>query len=256
MIDFAAATDRSTPGFERHRIGDWVLRSASGVTGRANSATLHGDPRRPIAAAVDALEAWYRARGVEPRVMVWAETGAQVQAELARRGYAGGPPTDVMAAPLERVWSQLAAPGRLATRLVPDPPELLRDLMAADRLAEIVHNDLDPVFAVASDGTTDIGTGMALLDPPLIGIFVMRTSEDRQGEGAGRAIVRELLAGAADRGCGTAWLQVENDNHRARDWYGRLGFVARTRYAYWTTPAAVSPTHSTDDCDDRPGSGG
>ena len=233
MTDFAAATDRSTPGFERLTFGEWVVRAASGSTGRANSATPHGDPGTSVAEGIDRMERWYAERGAPPKVMVWDTTASEVVDELARRGYAVGAPTEVMAAPLDRVWSRLAAKGRPHTRLEPEPPELLRSLISEDRLAEIIHTDLERRFAVAFDDEGDIGTGMVVFDPPLVGLFAMRTRDDRQGEGAGSAVVRALLAGAAERGCGTAWLQVEADNHRANEWYARLGFVNRARYTYW-----------------------
>lgn len=236
MTDFAAATDRSTPGFHRHRIGPWVLRAAAGATGRANSATLHGDPAMPVDAAVDQFEAWYAGHGRPAQAMIWTDTDDEVQAELTRREYLRGRPTDVMAAPVGRIWAQLAPPARLTTRVETSPPDLLRSLVPDERLAEIVHTDLPAVFAVASDGDTDLGAGMALLDPPLVGLFSMRTHEARQGEGAGGAVIRTLLDGAVERGCGTAWLQVEADNDRARRWYARLGFVTRTRYEYWSAP--------------------
>lgn len=53
MIDFAAATDRATPGLERRPVGEWILRHGLGETGRANSATAHGDPGLSVPDAVD-----------------------------------------------------------------------------------------------------------------------------------------------------------------------------------------------------------
>ncbi len=57
---------RGLAGTDRGRLGDWLLRSADGWTGRANSALPIGDPDRPLAAAVDAVERWY-ADGANPR---------------------------------------------------------------------------------------------------------------------------------------------------------------------------------------------
>ena len=53
------------PGRRRYagRLGDWLLRAAEGWTGRANSALPVGDPDRPLAAAIDAVERWYADRG-------------------------------------------------------------------------------------------------------------------------------------------------------------------------------------------------
>lgn len=250
MTDYAAATDRSTPGFRRHRVGEWVLRTSSGATGRANSATLHGDPGVPIAAAVDEVVAWYAEQGGSTQVMVWDDTPAEVVAELSRRGLAGGRPTQVMDAPLAQVLERLAPVPRLRGRIESEPPVLLQEMVSPERLAEITHTDLERRFGVVAADDVDIATGMVVLDGPLIGIFAMRTREERQGQGAGRAVIQTMLEGAAAAGCDTAWLQVEADNLRANQWYARLGFVIRTRYDYWSAPfISISPVRRDDDTD-------
>lgn len=43
------------PGLERDQVGDWLLRAGRGVTSRANSALVLGDPGRPHEDALDAV---------------------------------------------------------------------------------------------------------------------------------------------------------------------------------------------------------
>ena len=256
MTDYAAATDRSTPGFRRHVIGEWILRTSDGATGRANSATLHGDPGMPIAAAVDDVMAWYADLGSAAQVMVWDDTPPEVVTELARRGMAGGRPTQVMDAPLDAVLGRLSPPPGLHGRVESEPPPLLRDMISPERLAEITHTDLERRFGVVADDDGDLGTGMVVVDGPLIGIFAMRTREDRQGRGAGTAVIRTLLDGVDAIGCDTAWLQVEADNLRANEWYARLGFEIRTHYDYWSMPfTSGSPAGGEDDTETAQDSG-
>ena len=52
------------------RLGSWLLRADGGFTGRANSALPLGDPGLPLAGAVDEVEAWYRARGLPPMIVI------------------------------------------------------------------------------------------------------------------------------------------------------------------------------------------
>ena len=83
-------------------------------------------------------------------------------------------------------------------------------------------------------------------DPVKYGVDILRLQafrlrrtvdhHDRQGQGAGGAVVRGLLDGLAGDGCDTVWLQVETDNTRALEWYERLGFSTRTRYRYRSLP--------------------
>jgi len=63
----------AAPGWralEEDRLGDWLLRAASGFTGRANSALAVGDPGLPLAAAITQVSRWYRARGLPPMVAI------------------------------------------------------------------------------------------------------------------------------------------------------------------------------------------
>src|SRR5215470_12029138 len=63
----------AAPGWralEEDRLGDWLLRAASGFTGRANSALAAGDPGRPMNDAIDAVRGWYAARGLPAMIAV------------------------------------------------------------------------------------------------------------------------------------------------------------------------------------------
>ena len=234
MIDFAAASDQATPGLVRSRLGDWNLRGGAGATGRANSTTAHGDPGIAIGEAVDRVEAFYEQRDVPATFQVWDETPAAVIAELDQRTYTQEPTTEVMAAPLDAVLGRLSHP-RLAVRVDDTVPEAFARSLAAERLREVTNTGLRARFGVAFDRETDLGVGMAVLDPPLVGLFSIKTLADRQGQGAGGAVVRALLDGLAGEHCHTVWLQVETDNTRALGWYQRLGFTTRTRYRYRTS---------------------
>ncbi|HEX4659528.1 MAG TPA: GNAT family N-acetyltransferase, partial [Streptosporangiaceae bacterium] len=48
---------------------------------------------------------------------------------------------------------------------------------------------------------------------------------DRWGRGTGSALLEELLAEAARRGCTEVFLEVRTDNMRAQRLYRRYGFV-------------------------------
>ena len=61
---------------EEASLGNWLLRAAEGFTGRANSALAVGDPGLPLAGAVDEAEAWYRARGLPPMIVIPGPLGA------------------------------------------------------------------------------------------------------------------------------------------------------------------------------------
>ena len=235
MIDFAAASDRATPGLVRERVGEWCLRAGLGATGRANSTTAHGDPGVGIEGAIDAVERFYATQGVPATVQVWDETPPAVAAELDRRGYTTGPTTEVMAGSRCTVFDRLRSPA-LTVDVAAAPPETFARSLTAERFREVTSTGLVSRFALASDETVALSVGMALLDPPLVGLFSLTTREPHRGQGGGSAVVRGLLDGLDGDGCDTVWLQVETVNTRALEWYARLGFTTRTRYRYRTSP--------------------
>lgn len=232
VIVFAAATDRATPGLERSMVGEWVLRNGLGETGRANSATAHGDAGMPVGEALDRVEAWFVERDRRPLLQVFDETPRPVVDELDQRGYAAGPPTEVMSAPVEALHARLTIREALEVELADEMPTFLRDQLAPPRTAEMLSTALPTRFAAASLDGSVVGAGMAVLDGDLVGIFAMRSAPDRQGLGAGTAVIAGLLDAGAAAGAATAWLQVEASNERAVGWYRRLGFERRTGYRY------------------------
>ncbi|TDB84036.1 GNAT family N-acetyltransferase, partial [Micromonospora fluostatini] len=114
VVDLELAADEAWPAPVRDRLGDWLLRSAEGWTGRANSALPVGDPDRPLPAAVDAVERWYADRGRPALVNTPLPLAAPVGAELDARGWTAGPPVLVQTVDL----AALSAP----TVTVPGAP--------------------------------------------------------------------------------------------------------------------------------------
>ncbi|MEM9519028.1 MAG: GNAT family N-acetyltransferase [Actinomycetota bacterium] len=231
MIDFARASDRATPGFERTTVGEWIVRNGEGETGRANSVTPLGDPGRSVVDAIDQVESWYRARSRPPQFQIFDETAPDVVDQLDRRGYEIGATTDVLAAPVDEVVARIATPP-FTTEVVTQMPTFLRSQLADARAAEMLSAELARWFVIAAAGGPVIGSGMALADDALVGIFAMRTDPEQQGRGAGSGVMRALLEEGRRRGATTAWLQVESANRRAADWYARLGFERQTGYRY------------------------
>ncbi|WFE51913.1 GNAT family N-acetyltransferase [Micromonospora sp. WMMD1155] len=100
VVALERAADEAWPAPTRGRLGDWLLRSADGWTGRANSALPIGDPDRPLLAAVDAVERWYAEQGQPAMINTPLPLAAPVGGELDARGWTARPPTLVQTAPL------------------------------------------------------------------------------------------------------------------------------------------------------------
>ncbi|MFG1842011.1 GNAT family N-acetyltransferase [Micromonospora sp. NPDC049175] len=100
VVALERAADEAWPALTRGQLGDWLLRSAEGWSGRANSALPIGDPDRPLPAAVDAVERWYAEQGQPPIINTPLPLAAPVGAELDARGWAARPPVLVQTRPL------------------------------------------------------------------------------------------------------------------------------------------------------------
>ncbi|MDG4815320.1 GNAT family N-acetyltransferase [Micromonospora sp. WMMD956] len=110
VVALELASDEAWPAPTRGRLGDWLLRSAQGWTGRANSALPVGDPDRPLPAALDAVERWYADLGQPAMVNTPLPLAAPVGAELDARGWTSRPLTLVQTAPLAPLRAGRADP--------------------------------------------------------------------------------------------------------------------------------------------------
>jgi GNAT superfamily N-acetyltransferase len=70
MTDLERVAAAHWRGTEEEWLGDWLLRAASGFTGRANSALPLGGPGLPLDDALAVVTRWYRERGLPPMIAV------------------------------------------------------------------------------------------------------------------------------------------------------------------------------------------
>lgn len=94
------------------------------------------------------------------------------------------------------------------------------------------------VVAEGSDSTQRlVGAVLTTAIGPGIGHMAqVAVDSATQGQGIGGRLLRTALARLRARGFTHATLLVADDNHRARDWYVRLGFEARGAFVSATAP--------------------
>jgi diamine N-acetyltransferase len=99
----------------------------------------------------------------------------------------------------------------------------------------------DPEFAVLIVEEEGQAVGYAKIGPPHLpfeprGVAVelrqFYLTQPFQGRGIADAMMRWVIDEAERRGGGDLYLSVFTDNHRARKFYERWGFVAEGRYAF------------------------
>ncbi len=245
------------------QLGSWLLRADGGFTGRANSALPLGDPGLPLAAAVDEVEAWYRARGLPPMIVVPGPlvaatpdgglAGDPLDTLLAARGWRVRPaPVVVMAAGAGQLGGTGRSPGGQpgpevsgAARAVtfaarPDEAWLARyHYQGAELPARAVRLLLSAPWqafaSLAVDGET-AAVGRVSVAAGWAGVTAVDVDPRYRRRGLGTLMTRALAAEAARQGARRVFLQVEEGNLAARVLYARCGFAGVHRYHYRLAP--------------------
>jgi ribosomal protein S18 acetylase RimI-like enzyme len=226
---------------EVDRLGDWLLRASGGFTRRGNSALAAGDPGRPLATAVLAIEGWYDAHRLPARVQLPLDTQAAPAADaLVGHGWTAEMRVHVMTAELAPVL-------RAATEAT-TPPARVDDTPDADWLAiyrseagplpdvaprALLTNHASAGFASIRDGDECLAIARAAVDGRWAGLFAVEVAPAHRRRGLGRAVSVAALRWAAQRGARRAYLQVAHGNDPALGLYQLLGFDLHHDYEHY-----------------------
>ncbi|HTW18684.1 MAG TPA: GNAT family N-acetyltransferase [Mycobacteriales bacterium] len=222
------------------RLGEWLARAGGGFTGRANSALAVGDPGRPVADAVDAVEAWYAGHGLPARIQLPGPEAAPagLVAELDRRGWATSPDVLVMTAELGHVLRAVTGSTDLELRIdeAPDHAWLAAYRQDAGALPDVARRILTnhPAACFASyrvDGQA-VAIARAAVDDRWAGLFAVEVEPAYRRHGLGALASAAALRWAGEHGSRRAYLQVAGDNSGAIALYERLGFGVHHHYHY------------------------
>jgi len=219
-------------------IGDWVLRFASGYSGRANSASALRPEAELTEADFGLIEELYRVDGLPPCIRLTPLVAEATRAVAQARGYKlrdasfgmiGGL-DETMAAPepdlqIEARPSQEWIAGVAARQTGPKAN--------AAQLAAIVEKvRLPAAFTTLLIDGEPVGYGMSVAERGMAEIGSVIVDPDHRGKGLGRRLILGLMGWARAQGCSAAYLQVDQSNAVALRLYESLGF--RKLYAYET----------------------
>ncbi|MCU1519868.1 MAG: family acetyltransferase [Arthrobacter sp.] len=245
MPDIEALMDAAWPAPEREESGGWVLRAASGVTQRANSAWPRdpdGDPGRQLASLRNA-RLWYRNRRLPLIFQMFEDPrSAPLNAVLDAEGFTRQSETLV----LVREAGPQSGPADAGVELAATPSaEWLRLWWSVDgrgdeaamAVARGILEGCPAVYALLRDDDgAPAAVGRLALPPAGTagwgGVYCMATRPDARRRGFAARILQALLGAGADRGVGAYWLLVTSANAGARELYARAGFSEAGRYLY------------------------
>ncbi|MFC4061128.1 GNAT family N-acetyltransferase [Planomonospora corallina] len=253
---FDRLVDQAWPALGRVESGGWTLRTADGVTKRANSVLPLGE-RPDLAAAVEEAERFYAGRGLPCVFSVGMGATPGLDGLLGARGYRVVDPTLVMVAPLVRrgsaedggpgpgtgedVGGPRAEPSEAGTgpavRLAAEPDGRWLDVWwevdgrGGEDARETAARILAGVPAVyGSIGEEAVGRGV--VQGEWFGIYCMATAARARRRGHGRRMLNALLSHGREQGAKQAYLVVVEANTAARSLYEQLGFTVSGRYHY------------------------
>ncbi len=219
---------------EVEELDGWQLRHGYGLTGRANSAwPRRDDGRLPLEDKIARVEAFYRGRGLRPKVQLSPASEPEgLDDELAARGYERS--ADIL---IETATVQVPEHGSAwEVALAAEPDELWLEIWLESRgfspagrehaLKILRGSDGDTVFARA--GEAAIGRAVVHAGWTAVGSMVTRPEARRRG--AARALLAALAGWACGHGTQLC-LNVEETNRPARALYESTGFGPA--YAYW-----------------------
>ena len=230
-----AAFDAAWPALKVVPAGDWLCKSAPGVSRRSNSANPAGAHARLTEAGIERIEAVYAKLGQPIYVRLPSLLGEEPDRTLEGRGYTAEGETVTLIGPL-----QAEAPASETEVSAIPSPEWLAALnringregeAAAVFDAVLAQLDVPAAFAAMRREGRIVSAGYAAASDGWLCLEAVATDPDWRGRGLAGELVRTLMVWGADQGARAVGLQTQVENTAAQAVYRRLG-LRRELYRY------------------------
>jgi N-acetylglutamate synthase len=224
----------------------WLLRISPGKAKRARSVNAHFGSTLPLARKIAYCERLFAERGLPTlfRITPFVKP-ANLDAELAARGYEAFEPTLVQVMRLEHPPDAPPVPGidcvTPSAAAFADAAGAIQGATAEQRAAyleRMIQSPLQTRAVLAVMDGRPVGTGVVMLEEGIAGIFTMGTVPELRGRGIAASILGRMLRWAWEHGASHAYLQVSADNSAAISVYRRFGFEDAYSYHYRGLPGA------------------
>jgi len=227
---------RAWPALETAVIGGWLWRYSGGGSQRANSVSTVAFSGDDPAAALDEVEARYRARGAPARIQTYDLTAPDgLTGLLQARRYGESEATTTLMKPVTArdlpAGVEIAATGDAAWREI-----YLAAITESRRATNAKILDAIPQpcawFSCRRDGQV-ISTGLCVADGAFAVVECMATRADARRQGGAQAVLAGIEAWAATRGVRALALQVVAANPPAVALYRGAGFIPVATNRFW-----------------------
>jgi ribosomal protein S18 acetylase RimI-like enzyme len=234
------------PPLDSQHVGEWLLRSAEGYTGRANSALAVGDPGMPPAEAVDRVAAWYAEHGQPALIQLPHRPGENPAASalgslLVTRDWRFVTRTLVMTKPASPAVSTERVPIDISD--TPSDDWWLsaspRSLEHRDTLARVLARIPEAAYLTAYVDGTAVGHARLAFTGRWSGVFDLHTDPSVRRRGVARALMAGASQLAVDQRIPLQYLQVAAENEAAVRLYRSLGWQVHHEYHYATADSGA-----------------
>ncbi len=214
--------------------GDWLCKSAPGVSRRSNSANPTGPHARLTEAGIERIEAVYGKLGRPAYVRLPSLLGDEPDRRLEALGYAAEGQSLTLIGPL-----QDEAAGEVELSSVPSPEWLATQNRINGREGEtakvfdtvLASIDVPTAYAAVRREGRIVSAAYAAASEGWLCLEAVATDPDWRGRGLAGELVATLMAWGSKQGARAAGLQVQADNASAQALYRRHG-LGRELYRY------------------------
>jgi N-acetylglutamate synthase len=224
------------PALRSVQCNGWLLRFSEGLTRRANSVNALA-PVGHFLETLDLAEMLYGRQRLPTIFRLSPLAGDEPDGILHRAGYRHVDESIVMTAELAgdlRIGPDVMigteptpswSAGFATANGISPPMRGVHDRMLTSIL-------MPAGYATVMEDGSPIAYGLAVVERGMVGLFDIVTVSEARRRGAGRLLIKSLLAWGMLQGATVGYLQVLGTNEVARALYGGSGFCEAYRYHY------------------------
>jgi RimJ/RimL family protein N-acetyltransferase len=226
----------------------WLVRLSPGKAKRARSVNAFFGSTLPLDAKIDHCARLYDERGLPLLFRITPfDAPADLDEQLARRGYERFEPTHVQVASLRRPPEVPPLPDDI-TLTYPDADafvEAVGDLRKSPPMQREAHRErlahalLPRRGIVVWRAGEPVCVGQVSVSDGYAGLFDVVTAQEARGKGYATCACALLLCWAWDQGAQWAYLQVDATNAPALAVYRKFGYATAYSYHYRGLPGAL-----------------